>query len=37
MKKGRNAETGECAALPLADRLREACSQAAGAGLERIT
>ena len=30
-------ETDECAALPLADRLREVCSQAAGAGLERIT
>jgi len=30
-------ETDECAALPLADRLREVCSQAAGAGTERIT
>ena len=27
-------ETDECAALPLADRLREACSQATGAGSE---
>lgn len=30
-------ETGEEAALPLADRLREVCSQAAGAGEERVT
>ena len=30
-------ETDECAALPLADRLREVCSQAVGAGAERIT
>jgi diguanylate cyclase (GGDEF)-like protein len=30
-------ETDEDAALPLADRLREVCSQAAGAGLEPIT
>jgi diguanylate cyclase (GGDEF)-like protein len=28
-------ETDECAALPLADRLREVCSHAAGAGAER--
>ena len=30
-------ETDECAALPLADRLREACSQAAGVGVEPVT
>ena len=30
-------ETGEDAALPLADRLREVCSQAAGAGAEPVT
>ena len=30
-------ETGEAAALLLADRLREACSQAAGSGAEPIT
>ena len=30
-------ETDECAALPLADRLREVCSQAAGTGSGRIT
>ena len=30
-------ETDECAALPLADRLREACSQATGAGSEPVT
>jgi len=30
-------ETDESAALPLADRLREVCSQSAGSGAERIT
>jgi len=30
-------ETDEDAALPLADRLREVCSQAAGAGVEPVT
>ena len=30
-------ETDDAAALPLADRLREACSQAAGAGPEPVT
>ena len=30
-------ETDDCAALPLADRLREVCSQAAGSDTARIT